>query len=225
MTPINGRPRTAGPSPTGHGTRADILYAGSLLFCSVGYGSTSTHALANAAGIRQASLYHYFQGKSAVLLELLIGTVHPSVESAVFLLERDEPAAARLWALCASDVSLLIGGEVNLGSLYLLPELADETFAPFHTLRTELEDAYRALISQCGLPAGAAERAAPLILGLVESVILQRRRAPTSLDDQTPAVIADAALKVLDLPPAVVQASGRVGSGLLPLLPLTQTLH
>lgn len=230
MTRSTGRPRTAGNSPTGHGTRADILYAGARLFCSVGYGSTSTHALAEAAGIRQASLYHYFRGKNEILLELLVGTVRPSVEAAAFLLNRPEPAAARLWALCASDVSLLTAGEVNLGSLYLLPELTDDAFAPFHDLRSELEDAYQELIGQCleatvPAPETAASLTAPLVLGLVESIILQRRRAPASIDTRTPAAIADAALRILALPTETVRAGAENGTALLSLLQLTQTLQ
>src|SRR4051812_15982382 len=142
----SGRPRVAGPSPTGLGTRADILQAGAQLFCTVGYGSTSTHAIARGAGIRQASVYHHFGGKHEILPTLLAGTGHPSLDQARLLLARDEPAAARLWALCVSDVRLLTSGPVNVGSLYLLPEVDDERFTRFHELRAELEDAYRRLL-------------------------------------------------------------------------------
>ncbi len=170
------------------------------LFCTVGYGGTSTHTIAKRAGIRQASVYHYFSGKHEILLALLLGTVQPSVDTARVLLTRDEPAPHRLWALCVSDVRLLSAGEVNVGSLYLLPELSDEKFAPFHALRDELEAAYRTLIASSVAGSGDAHRAAMLVLGLVESVILQRRRRPASLDAETPLRIADAALKVLDVP-------------------------
>lgn len=192
-----GRPRTAGASPTGLGTREDILHAGARLFCTVGYGSTSTHALAEVAGVRQATLYHHFPGKHAVLLELLLGTVQPSLDAARALLARDEAAPARLWALCAGDVRLLCGGDDNLGALYLLPELDDERFAPFHARRDELEAAYRELVAACGVPADDVARTAALVLGLVESVILQRRRAPEGLDARTPEVVADAVLALV----------------------------
>jgi len=213
MARPTGRPRASGDSPTGLGTRNDILAAGARLFCSEGYGSTSTHALAKAAGIRQASVYHYFSGKHAVLLELLLGTVQPSLDAAARLLALPDAPEHRLWALCVSDVRLLTGGEDNVGSLYLLPELSDERFAPFHERRSELETAYRTLIAACG--ARDAEPATALVLGLVESVILQQRRAPESIDGETATRIADAALRVLDVDPEVVRRARTAGAALL----------
>ncbi|WP_309135421.1 TetR/AcrR family transcriptional regulator [Cellulomonas sp.] len=211
-----GRPRTVGASPTGLGTRADILHAGARLFCTVGYGSTSTHALARVAGVRQATLYHHFPGKHAVLLELLLGTVQPSLDAARDLLGRDEPAPARLWSLCAGDVRLLCSGEDNLGALYLLPELDDERFAPFHERRAELEGRYRALVAACGVAPADVVRTAALVLGLVESVILQRRRAPETLDARTAEAVADAALALVGLDPDACAAHARTARTLLP---------
>ena len=249
------------------------MHASAILFCTVGYGGTSTHAIAKEAGIRQASVYHYFAGKHEILLRLLLGTVAPSLDAARALLARTEPAAVRLWALCASDVRLLAGGDVNLGSLYLLPELEDERFGELHALRAELQAAYSELIAACsaevaggaggastadssgaaggasaagasgaegaaecsalttagsaghaesaghGADAGSAGRAAGplagLVLSLVESVILQRRRDPGSLDDDTAGRIADAALKVIDLPASARVEARERGTALL----------
>src|SRR4051794_32134893 len=212
-TSTTGRPRVAGPSPTGLGTRADILQASAELFCTVGYGSTSTHAIARGAGIRQASVYHYFGGKHEILLTLLAGTVQPSLDQARLLLARDEPAAARLWALCVSDVRLLTSGPVNVGSLYLLPEVDDERFTPFHELRAELEDAYRRLL-ETAQPSAPADGAG-LILSMVESVILRQRRAPRSMDEYTATAIADAVLKVLDITPDDLIMARKEGNKLL----------
>src|SRR3954467_1510386 len=160
-TSPTGRPRAGGSSPTGLGTRADILQASAQLFGTVGYGSTSTHAIAREAGIRQASVYHHFAGKHEILLTLLTGTVQPSLDTARMLLARDEPAAARLWALCVSDVRLLTSGSVNVGSLYLLPEVDDARFAPFSDLRAELEESYRRLIAASQPAARTEARAEP----------------------------------------------------------------
>lgn len=197
-----GRPRAKGPSTSGLSTEQDILRAAAQLFCEVGYGSTSTYAIAQAAGISQATMYHYFAGKHAILLALLMDTVHPSVELATALVDDPEGTpASRLRRLCEYDVRLLVAGEQNLGSLYLLPELGDERFAPFHTERERLYTAYRDLVATVvGVAPEAADAQASLVFGLVESVILRRRREGELAAD-TPSFIADAALRLLGATP------------------------
>jgi AcrR family transcriptional regulator len=200
--PRLGRPRAKGPSTSGLTTEQDILRAAGQLFCEVGYGSTSTYAIAQAAGISQATMYHYFAGKHAILLALLLDTVHPSVELATSLV--DDPAGtpeSRLRRLCEYDVRLLVAGEQNLGSLYLLPELGDdEKFAPFHAERDRLYAAYRELVAAVvGVEPGDADPQASLVFGLVESVILRRRREGELAAD-TPAFTAAAALRLLGAP-------------------------
>lgn len=193
-----GRPRAAGPSTSGLSTEEDILVAAAELFCTVGYGSASTYAIARSAGISQASMYHYFDGKHAILLELLMRTVHPSVEYATALLAREDGAEARLWALCAYDVGLLVSGEQNTGALYLLPELSDERFAPFHAERNRLYEVYRHLVAACnGVAAPDADRLASVVFGLVESVILRRRTEPALAAGGIAETIADASLRLV----------------------------
>lgn len=203
-----GRPRARGPSTSGLTTEQDVLVAAARLFCDVGYGSTSTYAIARSAGISQATLYHYFSGKHAILLQLLLDTVEPSVRYATALAERDEPADVRLWALCAFDVVLLLSGDDNAGSLYLLPELGDERFAPFHAERTRLRQVYRGLVEEVSASgdASAPDRTG-LVFGLVESVILRRRSEPDLDAGEVAPLIADAALRLLG-----VSARGRRGA-------------
>lgn len=196
--PRTGRPRAQGPSTSGLTTERDILVAAGRLFVEVGFGSTSTYALAQAAGISQASMYHYFPGKHAILLALLLETVEPSVEYATVLAVRDEPDDVRLWALCAYDVGLLLSGPDNSGSLYLLPELGDERFEPFHRERTRLYRVYRELVSRVLVEDQASVHSqASLVFGLVESVILRRRTEPDLAVHEVAPLIADAALRVL----------------------------
>lgn len=198
MPPGLGRPRAKGPSTSGLTTEQDILVAAARLFCEVGYGSTSTYAIAQGAGISQASMYHYFPGKHAILLALLLDTVHPSVEYATALAARDEPTDVRLWALCSYDVGLLLSGAENTGSLYLLPELGDERFADFHTERERLYDVYRTLVAGVlESDDGEAHPSASLVFGLVESVILRRRTEDAMPADDVAPRIADAALRIL----------------------------
>src|SRR4051794_29265515 len=121
-----GRPRASGDPHGERDTRQDVLDAAAAPFCTVGFTSTSTPAVAERAGVRQATIYHHFAGKDAILLELLLGTVQPSVELADALSLGSEPADARLWALAHADVRLLASGPLNLGVLYVLPEVAGD---------------------------------------------------------------------------------------------------
>ncbi|MFG6446209.1 TetR/AcrR family transcriptional regulator [Microbacterium sp. P07] len=205
-----GRPRVAGPSPTGQGTRADVLTAAAALFCTRGYTSSSTHAIAEAAGIRQASMYHHFERKHDILLALLLETVQPSLEVAAQLLAADDDPAARLWALCVADVRLLSAGPENVGALYLLPEVSEDAFLPFRERRNELETTYKTLVAASGVADDRLQITTSLVLGLVESVILQRKRGVV-ITERTAEAIASAALRVLDLRPDAISQAVAVG--------------
>jgi len=208
-----GRPRAGGPSTSGRGTDEDILAAAAVLFCEVGYSSTSTYAVAERAGVRQASLYHHFAGKREILRALLLSTVRPSLELAERLAASTEPAPVRLWALCAGDVRLLGGGPANLGALYLFPEVDDERFADFHDLHRALRDRYADLVAQCG--ADEPGETGHLVLSLVEGVILRRREEPGLDVEALARRIADGALSLVGLPPDAVATARAAGAGLL----------
>lgn len=213
MAATTGRPRASGASLTGRGTREDILAAAAHLFSELGYGSTSTHAIAQMAGIRQATLYHHFPGKQDLLLDLVLSTLRPSLSAARRLMVLEDPAPTRLWALCVSDATLLLSGEQNLGALYLLPELHDPRLAVFHEERTELESYYTRLIEACGVL--DPESAMGLVIGLVESVIIRRRRAPGALTVADAPTLASAALRILQTPEADVLAAEADGPAIL----------
>jgi AcrR family transcriptional regulator len=207
-----GRPRAEGASPTGRGTESDLLSAAARLFCTVGYTATSTRAIADAAGVRQASMYHWFGTKSAILQRLLLDSVEPSLESARLLLARPEEPAVRLWALARLDVELLCSGDLNIGALYLLPEVAGEGFETFREHREQLRVAYGELVS--GLVESDADDAAAVVLTFVESVILRRRDEPGLDATRAGRRYADLALRLLGLDDDAVARAREAGSEL-----------
>jgi AcrR family transcriptional regulator len=196
-----GRPRAAQRPDSGLEPREELLAAAAELFTTLGYAATSTRAVAERAGMRQASMYHYVSGKEELLAELLESTVTPSLAYARELLADDTAAAEdRLWELCRADVEVLCGGPHNLGVLYLLPEVRAERFAGFHAVRAELKDAYRQLLA--GTRAGGAlakselDLRTDLVFGLIEGVILVHRSDPERPVSAFAAAAADAALRI-----------------------------
>ncbi|MFJ8108673.1 TetR/AcrR family transcriptional regulator [Streptomyces sp. NPDC096132] len=196
-----GRPRAAQRPDSGLEPRAELLAAAAELFTVNGYAATTTRAVAERAGMRQASMYHYVSGKEELLAELLESTVTPSLTYARALLAEDGRAAEeRLWELCRTDVELLCGGPHNLGGLYLLPEVRTERFAGFHAVRAELKDAYRQLIAATAvggaLAKGGLDLRTDLVFGLIEGVILVHRSDPERSVADFARATADAALRI-----------------------------
>lgn len=206
-----GRPRAQQRPASGLSTREELLAAAAELFTTRGYTATTTRALAERAGMRQASMYHYVGGKEDLLAELLDGTVSPSLRLARRLLaQTGRPAEARLWELCRSDAELLCAGPHNLGALYLLPEVAAPRFAPFREARADLKAAYAALLAgtaPCASlsPADLALRA-DLLFALVEGLILARRTTPARPAPAFTAAAADAALRIAGVPESELPA-------------------
>ncbi|AQT79656.1 TetR family transcriptional regulator [Mycolicibacterium litorale] len=191
-----GRPRLEQARRPGNTAREEILDAAAELFTTIGYAGTSTRRIADAVGMRQASLYHHFATKDDILDALLAGTVEEPRRLAGELLAHRGPAAPRLYALVVGDCSQLCGSRWNLGALYLLPELRVDRFARFRADREDLRGRYRRLAAQVVAEAAGAPEAEDLPFRLVESVI-NRRSDDQICPPETPWVIADAALRIL----------------------------
>jgi AcrR family transcriptional regulator len=201
MNPV-GRPR-ADPRSSTVDPQEEILLAAAELFAREGYTATSTRAIAQAVGLRQASLFHYYPRKEAILAELLDRTLRPPLAMSRRLEEADLGPEATLWVLAERDVSNLCAGVHNLGALQLLPEARADQFAWFWRRRQRLFSYYRRAI-RAGVrselfPAGARPTAPELVFGLVESVITAK--PVVRADPSTPSQIADAALRMLGVPP------------------------
>jgi AcrR family transcriptional regulator len=195
MTGRPGRPRSAAERDT----RGDVLAAAAALFSSVGYTATSTYAIAERAGVKQASIYHHFRGKDVLLRTLLMDTVGPSLALADRLVAAPGDPAARLWALCDGDVRWLAHGPVNIGRLMQLPEVETPPFAEFEEARSRLRSRYDTLVAAVLGTTAPAPGEATLVFGLVEGVITARRAGGSAAAQAVAPLVADAALRVLGL--------------------------
>ncbi|ALG09257.1 TetR/AcrR family transcriptional regulator [Kibdelosporangium phytohabitans] len=172
-----GRPRASGATASSQDAKRAVLEAAAELFTTTGYAATTTRAIAERAGLRQASLYYHFPAKEDILCALLAETVHPSLEVARTLIDARADVGVRLWALTYSDARLLGTARHNLGVLYLLPEIASPGLALFRAERAGLKAAYGKLIERIPDDAPAATRT-DLVFGLVESIAVMRRDEP-----------------------------------------------
>ncbi len=138
-----GRPRKNSPRRRGSTAREEILDASAELFTTQGFASTSTHQIAEAVGIRQASLYYHFPSKTEIFLTLLNSTIEPSLGLAEELDNSSASAEQRLWALVAAESRLLLTSGWNVGRLYQLPVAKSEEFSDYHEARDGLREYFR----------------------------------------------------------------------------------
>ena len=196
-----GRPRLITQRRPGSTARDEILDAAGELFTTLGYTRTSTRTIAEAVGIRQASLYHYFKTKDDILCALLSQTVQPTL-SFVPNLCRADPAltdAEHLHALALFDGRQLLSGRWNLGALYLQPELREARLSTFWADRERLRLHYLALSRTIATASGVHGAAADLPFRLVESLV-NMWSTPAAQRSELPGHVADACLRVLGLP-------------------------
>ena len=201
MSGTVGRPRKKSPRRKGKTARDEILDASSELFTTQGFATTSTHQIADAVGIRQASLYYHFPSKTEIFLTLLMGTVQPSLDLATDLADMDESPALKLWALVAAETRILLSSNWNIGRLYQLPVANSEEFHDYHEARRALEDVFRGLAAEIvGDDDPRIDLPFHMTLGAIEMRDNTGKAPYPLVDDALPApsvMIADAVLDVL----------------------------
>jgi AcrR family transcriptional regulator len=177
--------------------RAHVLDVAARLFTEQGFAATSTREIAEAVGIRQASLYYHFpDGKQTVLTEVLAQTIRPTLDIMDAVEDATDDPAVALYLLVLLDVRTLAEAPHNSGLLGMLPDVA-ELAADFQAARKELLDAYDrfgARVASAVVMESAAGRLGHLLLGNVETAIGWIRDGsfgPTSAD-----VIAASCLRI-----------------------------
>ncbi len=199
QTPTPGRRRHGSTSRPGDGTRGQILDAGAELFTTLGFASTSTRQIAEAVGIRQASLYYHFATKEEILDVLLAATLSPALSFAEALGELEDPGpVVRLHALARYDAGILLRGRWNTGALYLLPEVRTGHLRSFQDNRLALFERYRELSRRVVEEIDGVRGAEVLTFHLVESIVTQRTDAfPGVVLGELELLLADTCLRAL----------------------------
>lgn len=199
-----GRPRKKSPRRRGSTAREEILDASSELFTTQGFATTSTHQIADAVGIRQASLYYHFPSKTEIFLTLLNSTVEPSTKLVEALREAaDADAAIRLWALTAAEARLLLSTRWNVGRLYQLPTAASDEFNEYHDARAHLQNIFTDLAKEI---VGEDDPRADLPFHIALSVIEMRKNDGVIPEELSHERLPDLAIMLADSVMAVLGA-------------------
>lgn len=200
-----GRPRHTGAAAGGLSPRDEIIDHAARLFVRRGYAATSTREIADAVGIRQASLYYHFAGKEAVLRELLKRTIRPTT-TRIEQLETDAAEVGWDVALCLLlliDVRTLAEARHNIGLLQHLPDvMSTSAFAEFASARADLSDAYERFAANAAPRGGSTSEDAwgstpigALLLQLAE-VVIAMRQAGRPVDNSVIRSIAISGLRL-----------------------------
>lgn len=206
----SGRPRATPAVEPDVDTREAILEAAGRLFTTLGYSASSTRQIADAVGLRQASIFHYFARKEDMLAELLDRTVEPALRFEGVLGSVNGPSDASLYLLIINDLRSFCGHAVKLGWLYIQPDARAERFQEFWDKRDRLREAYRAFI-QSGVDDGLfetddVELSTSVVFGIVESVTtwFEPDESRSSIDVWE--AVASRALRMLLTDPGRVEA-------------------
>ena len=213
-----GRPRhVIKPGNRERTPREEVLDAAARLFTEQGFANTSTREIADAVGIRQASLYYHFPDKGVMLAEVLAKTIRPTLGSVGRIEELTGDRATALYLLVLLDVQTLLAAPHNSGLLGLHPDVAKEV-PDFRETHAELADEYGRL--------GAAVASAPvtesvrwrqlgrLLLQNVEMVI--GWRSDGSVKGDWGDILAGSCLRICGASEAVIDAARDAAHALLP---------
>lgn len=200
-TPGAGRPRLV-PYTGSASPRDQILDATAQLFVERGFAATSTREIADAAGIQQATLYHYFSGKDGILAELLQRSVRPTVDkiAKIEAMVPPETHATALYLLALIDVTTLAAAPHNIGLLSRLPDVThNPVYAEFRNDRRELVQAYGRL-GACIARSAVVElvgqhRLGEILIQVVDSTI-NVRSAGESVDEHAAHAVAATCLRI-----------------------------
>jgi AcrR family transcriptional regulator len=183
-----GRPRASRRAPAAS-TGEEILTAARALFQERGYAVTSTRQIAERAGLRQPTLFHYFPSKEAIIAEVALRAVRPVVAFIEAERRRGLPPEVALLRLIRFDCRHLCLDDNALGPPHLLPEIGHDRLREFWLLRERISRRYGELL-RAGTRSGVfvdahSATVTHLLFSLGESLLLlpaaRRRRQAARL--------------------------------------------
>jgi AcrR family transcriptional regulator len=162
-------------------TRDDILEAAAQIIREKGYHATSMQDIADAVDLRKASLYHHFNGKQKILVELLDKALDILIEELEGVVKIQVPADEKLRLAIHSYLNCLSKYN-NLASVLLLEHrsLEQELRKKHISRRDRYEELWRGIIED-GISSGVfhcddSGLATKIVLGIVNWTIMWYRK-------------------------------------------------
>lgn len=208
-----GRPRAVPRADDAPAPRDQILHAAAELFITLGFTATTTRAIAERAGMRQASMYYHFGGKEEMLTELLNASLYPGIEIAhriEALVPQEFSPAAALHALVTVDSTALLRTPLNLAFLWLLPEVQGEQYARFHSEGRRFQDVFARLgtaAASRSVASTVSEEQLGAVLNHLSELIALLRRSAGATDPAFVDIVATSCLRVCGLGDAEIAAA------------------
>ncbi|MGD8863565.1 MAG: TetR/AcrR family transcriptional regulator [Myxococcales bacterium] len=140
-----GRPR-ANPRPLSRPPEEEILVVAARLFAEKGFAATSTREIAEAAGLRQPSLFHYYPKKERILETLLRRVAEWSLTFAEQLDGLGAPASHKLYRLLHFDVRSACASPYPVHAIALMPEARQQSFPAYWAADQRLTDIVEQLL-------------------------------------------------------------------------------
>jgi AcrR family transcriptional regulator len=179
-------------------TRDDILDAAAQIFREKGYHATSMQDIAEAVDLRKASLYHHFDGKQKILVELLDMALDILIEELERVVETQIPPDEKLRLAMRSYLNSLAKYN-DLASVLLLEHRSlEQKLRKKHISRRDrYEELWRGIIEDgismgifiCNDPGLATK----VVLGIANWTIMWYRQAgslsATEVADQSASLI------------------------------------
>jgi AcrR family transcriptional regulator len=110
--------------------RAEIVAAAARVFAEAGYSNVGMREVADAVGIRGASLYHHFSAKEEILFAIFLTVTKEPVEENLPLLDDGGTPTERLTALIGAHIRHLLHRRVeHLVALHERTSLTPEHLA------------------------------------------------------------------------------------------------
>lgn len=150
----------------------DILIKASSLFSRRGFAGTTTRAIAQAAGIRQPTLFHHYPTKGAILQALCAAAIDRPLRFAERVKDVPATAGQRLYWLIAFYAQHLCSSRYDLKILGMCPELLQRDFRTWGDRRRKLMAIIEALLQE-GIRSGELVAVNPSFAGVALTTIAE----------------------------------------------------